>query len=331
MTTGRGPTLIPARTSGNSLVVPTAVCRPNLDSLAVRISLLRKLLVVGFGLAAIGGITGVPAHAEVTNATTSGTLDVRAQTDARHLVIKVNTLGGPPVATKSQPIWLVNDQGLNKSSAWVLDPYSSPCQGAPIHFVPVGPAPYTANQNWCLDLNLPQYGSQVTGVLHGASATIGISVEHQAGWGWPILCAALGLLLALFVVLMSSANIPNLAPSLSPGVRLRRIVRKAKKQNVRDLTNDWRREAIKAARSSVAGAKSHRAVGYLADVMERANDRQDRQALWEAVGDLPDDSDLYPVAEKPQISPSEESTKPPPPAESQPPNRRSRLAQSAWR
>jgi hypothetical protein len=238
-------------------------------------------------MAAIGGMAVVPAHADVASSTISGTLDVRAQTGARHLVIKVNTLGGPPVATKSQPIWLVNDQGFNRSSAWILDSFSSPCQSAQVHFVPVGPAPYTANQNWCLDITLPEYGSQVTGVLHGASATIGISVEHQTGWGWPILCALLGLGVALSVVLLSSANIPNLAPSLSPGVRLRRIVRKARKKDLTGLTKQWRRRAIKVVRSSGPGANSHRMVTYLGDVIDHRDEGEDKalEALEEALAE----------------------------------------------
>lgn len=231
-----------------------------------------------------------------SDATVNGTLDIRAQTGAHDLVIRINTLGDPPVATPSAPIWLVNDQGLNRSSAWILDEHSSQCASAPTHFVPIGPAPYTKNQNWCLNIHLPDYGSEVTGVLHGASATIGISIEHQTGWGWPIICALLGLVVALFVVLLSSANIPNLAPSMSSGVRLRRIVRReGRRRTIDGLTRQWRQKAAEAATSAGHGPKSHRLVTYLADVVDQGPDWEDkaRQGLWEALRTLPDDTDLY--------------------------------------
>ena len=230
------------------------------------------------------------------DATVDGMLDIRAQTGAHDLVIRINTLGDPPVATPSAPIWLVNDQGLNRSSAWILDEHSSQSASAPTHFVPIGPAPYTKNQNWCLNIHLPDYGSEVTGVLHGASATIGVSIEHQTGWGWPILCALLGLVVALFVVLLSSANIPNLAPSMSSGVRLRRIVRReGRRRTIDGLTSQWRKEAAEAAVRAGHGAKSHRLVTYLADVVDHGPDWEDtaRQSLWEALRTLPDDIDLY--------------------------------------
>jgi hypothetical protein len=230
-------------------------------------------LVVGGGSALAGA-----AGTETQTATATGTLNLQVQAAATAVVIRVNTLGKPPAATAASPIWLVNDAGLSLTKVWVISAGSPRCRTASVHFVPIGPAPYNANTDWCLNIRLPPYGSQVAGVLHGDRATIALTVEHQAAWGWPIFWAAFGLGVALAVVLCSSGRFTALAP----GFRLHFIVwREARKRvekypkKILGLTMQWRRDA----RSAGLNLRSLAFVTSVADVVKNGAVTEDQARL----------------------------------------------------
>ena len=236
-------------------------------------------LLVGGGSAVAGA-----AGTATPTPTVTGTLNLQVRAAATAVIIRVNTLGKPPVATAASPIWLVNDEGLSLTKVWVISSGSPRCAAAAVHFVPIGPAPYNANTDWCLNIRLPPYGSQVAGVLHGDRATIALTVEHQAAWGWPIFWTAFGLAIALAVVLLSSARFTALAPGFRLHVLVRREARKLLRDDpkmIQGLTKQWRRDA----RNAGLNLRSPAFVTAVAKVVLHGADREDqaRQRLREAL------------------------------------------------
>ncbi|GAC1365835.1 MAG: hypothetical protein NVSMB32_09620 [Actinomycetota bacterium] len=136
-------------------------------------------------------------------------MNIRLQTNATRAFLRINTLGAPPQSTPESPSWLVNDQGLHRSRVWVEAATS--CAAQPTHFVPIGPIPYQS-QDWCLELELPTFGSPVTGMLVGSSAAISLTVSHQTSWWWPIGPALLGITVAFLAVLIPKTLTQTLAP-----------------------------------------------------------------------------------------------------------------------